>query len=117
MGHWYKHNGDPMHEMLGTVTGKMRPTTMRDARKIGLVPSVMTILSIIDKPGITKWQVDQGILAALTMRRRKNEPDEEFLARLYADSRQQVMDAAAMGEKIHDACEKHISGEMVDNEF
>ena len=117
MGHWYKHDGSPLHEITGTVTGKPRATHLGDARKLGLVPSVMTILSIIDKPGLTKWQVDQGILAALTLGRRKNEPDEEFLARLYEDSRRQVMAAADMGEKIHDACEKHLSGQMVDNEF
>ena len=64
--HWYTRTGDSMHEVRA-LNGEMRPTNLRDARKYGLVPSVMTILGIIDKPGLTKWQIDQGILAALTL--------------------------------------------------
>jgi hypothetical protein len=117
MSHWYTHTGEAMHEVTASGSGLPRATTLRDARKLGLVPSVMTILSIIDKPGLTKWQVDQGILAALTLGRRQDELDEDFLYRVYTDSRRQVMDAANMGEKIHDACEKHISGKMIDSKF
>lgn len=117
MSHWYTHTGASMHEVTASGTGKLRPTTMRDARKLNLVPSVMTILSIIDKPGLTKWQVDQGIMAALTLGRRRGETDVDFLQRLYQDSRRQALDAATIGEKIHNACEHHISGEMIDEEF
>lgn len=116
MSHWYKHDGSPMHQVQA-FSGNMRATTLRDARKYHLVPSVMTVLSIIDKPGLIKWQVDQGILAALTLGRRKDESDEDFLIRLYKDSRQQFINAGIMGDKIHTACERHITGKQVDIEF
>ncbi len=116
MSHWYRHDGSPLH-YVKALNGEMRSTTLRDARKLALVPSVMTILSIIDKPGLIRWQVDQGILAALTLGRLEDEEDEVFLKRLYHDSRKQVMDAADMGEKIHDACEKHINGKRVPPQF
>lgn len=116
MGHWYTQTGNPMHE-IKALSGDLRPTTMRDARKYGLVPSVMTILSIIDKPGLVKWQINQGILSALTLGRIDGESDEEFLDRLYVDSKKQVMNAAAIGDKIHDACEKHLSGRPIDVEY
>lgn len=105
-----------MHE-VEALSGQMRPTTLRDARKHGLVPSVMTILSIIDKPGLVKWQIEQGILAALTLQREDDEPDGLFLTRVYHDSRKQVMDAADLGDKIHKACEKHMCGELVHPNF
>lgn len=116
MSHWYTHTGSALH-YVKAAAGHMRATTLRDARKLNLVPSVMTILSIIEKVGLIKWQVDQGILAALTLGRNPDEKDEDFLKRLYTDSRKQVMDAADMGERIHDACEKHITGKPVDTKY
>ncbi len=116
MGHWYKQDGSPMHE-VESLAGTMRPTTLRDARKYKLVPSVMSILSIIDKPGLTKWQIEQGIMAALTLGREDGEPDGLFLSRVYEDSRRQVINAGIIGDKVHDACEKHLSGKMIPTEF
>lgn len=114
--HWYKRDGSPLHHVRG-LNGELRKTTLRDARKYGLVPSVTTILSIIDKPFLTKWQVDQGILSALTAGRRDGESDTDFLTRLYQDSRKQVYDAGIIGDKIHDACFNHLVGKPVDTEF
>jgi hypothetical protein len=116
MTHWYQHNGNPLHKVMGT-NKELRNTTLRDARKLDLVPSVTTILSIMEKPGLIKWKVDQGILAALTLGRIPNETDEDFLKRLYFDSIKQVIDAMNEGEKIHDACEKHITGKRVDVKY
>lgn len=116
MSHWYRHDGSALHQVKA-LNGNMRATTLRDARKLNLVPSVTTILSIIEKPGLIKWKVDQGILAALTLGRRPGEEDAEFLKRLYLDSIRQVIDAANMGEKIHNACERHLTGKLVEAEF
>src|SRR6185295_7050620 len=116
MGHWYQRDGSALHQ-IKALNGELRDTTLRDARKLNLVPSVMTILSIIDKPGLIKWQIEQGILAALTLGRQEDEEDSQFLTRLYHDSRKQVMDAADVGEKIHDACEKLITGKLVDAKY
>ena len=46
-GHWYTKDGAPAY----TVEGKtgVRNTTLRDARKLGLIPSVTTIISIMEK--------------------------------------------------------------------
>jgi hypothetical protein len=112
MTHWYQHDGNPLHK-IKALNGELRNTTLRDARKLGLVPSVTSVLAIIDKPGLIKWKIDQGIMAALTLGRRMNETDEEFMHRLYLDSIAQVMEAADEGEKIHDACEKLITGKEV----
>src|SRR5215471_7529088 len=114
--HWYRHDGSPMFE-IQALNGEMRKTTLRDARQLNLVPSVTTILSIIEKPGLIKWQVDQGIMAALTLKRQENEPDAEFLVRLYKDSREQVIKAGVLGDQIHDACDKYFSGRPYEDEF
>ena len=35
--HWYSRDGRPAYE-VESAKGMMRPTTLRDARKLGLVP-------------------------------------------------------------------------------
>ena len=51
--HWYKQDGSPCYEVPYADPKKgMRSTTIRDARKLNLVPSVTTILQVMDKPGL-----------------------------------------------------------------
>lgn len=100
--HWYKRDGTPAY----TING--RDTTLRDARRFGLLPSVTTILSCVAKPALTDWMVKQGVLAALTGTRLEGESDDAYIARILADSRQQAIDAANEGSRIHDACEQLV---------
>jgi hypothetical protein len=60
--HWYTRTGQPMHTVEGK-DGQPRPTTLREARKLSLVPSVSTILAIMAKPAITNWKVRHGLQA------------------------------------------------------
>jgi hypothetical protein len=107
--HWYTRTGAPAYE-VAAAKGAMRPTTLRDARKLGLVPSVTTVLSVVAKPQLVAWQVRQGILAALTLPRIEGEPEDAYLARIKADGEQQVKDAAEEGTRIHDAIECAFKG-------
>ena len=99
-GHWYTIDGKPKYTIVGK-NGKERNTTLRDARKLNLVPSVTTILDVAAKPGLVNWQVNQGIQAALTLPRKIDETDEEFLHRVRQDSKEQAEKAAEEGTKIH----------------
>ena len=102
--HWYSRAGRPAYE-VPAAKGGMRATTLADARKLGLCPSVTTVLSVIAKPQLTAWQVRQGILAALTLPRIDGETEDAYLARIKSDGEQQVRDAADEGTRIHDAIE------------
>lgn len=53
MSHWYTPQGEARHFING------RATTLRDARKENLLPSVTTILGILDKPALTNWKLKQ----------------------------------------------------------
>lgn len=110
--HWYTADGHPAYEVR-SANGTMRPTTLRDARKLGLCPSVTTVLSVKAKPQLEAWKVRQGILAALTLQRLPGEPDSAYLDRVMADSKQQVIDAADEGTRIHDAIERAYKGHVV----
>ena len=52
--HWYRRDGEPLHS-VPSVKGDPRPTTLRDARKLGLLPSVTNVLGVIAKPELTAW--------------------------------------------------------------
>ena len=41
-GHWYDRAGEPMYTIIG-ANGKERNTNLRDAKSLGLVPSVTTV--------------------------------------------------------------------------
>ena len=99
-GHWYSKDGSPAYTIIGK-NGSERPTTLRDARKEGLVPSVTTIIQAAAKPGLINWMIDQAILAALTMPRLENEPEEAYIARIKKDSKEQASKAAERGTLIH----------------
>lgn len=114
--HWYKKTGEPAYE-IESKGGGLRSVTLRDARTLGLVPSVTTVLQVIDKPALTSWKVDQGILAALTLPKLEFEADREYLARIKADSGQQAKDAADEGTRIHDAIEQHYKGGTVPDKY
>lgn len=109
-GHWYLRDGTPCHQVVAKSTGGMRNFNLRWDRKLGAVPSVTTILKIIDKPQLTDWLIEQAIMAALTMPKRDDEAEDDYLARIKQDSRQQVQDAAAEGTRIHCASEDHFGG-------
>ena len=98
-GHWYKKDGTPAYTVIGK-TGE-RPATLRDARKLGLLPSVTTINGMLSKAGLDTWKQQQVLLAALTLPRLPDEPESDWLARVMQDSKAQGREAAERGTAIH----------------
>lgn len=110
--HWYTRDGVPMYT-VEAVKGGQRATTLRDARKLNLVPSVTTILNVAAKPGLTQWLQKQVLLAALTLPRMKDEPEDEFIARIIDDSKEQGRAAADAGTEIHASIQGFYEGQPV----
>jgi hypothetical protein len=102
--HWYAKDGSPVHTVqMKTDPTKQRPTTVRDARELGLLPSVTNIIGILDKPALTAWKQEQAVLAAITLPRNPGEGDDDFAIRVTRDATEQVSDAASIGVKMHAA--------------
>jgi hypothetical protein len=115
--HWYSRNGEPCHTVIAKGTGRPRPTTVADARKMGLLPSVTSIQKILAKPQLESWKIEQACLALLTAPRRKDEQDDAFVKRVLQDEKQQdeVRDAAAdLGTRIHAAIALGLEGKPFD---
>jgi hypothetical protein len=89
-----------------SAKGEPRPTTLRDARKLGLLPSVTNILGVIAKPELTAWLQEQAVLAALTLPRLVGEGEGEFAQRVVADAQSARDTAASFGTAMHHGAER-----------
>ena len=103
--HWYGRDGVPMHS-VPSLKGEPRPTTLRDARKLGLYPSVTNILGVIAKPELTAWLQEQAVMAALTLPRMAGEAEDAFAKRVVADSQTTRDGAADFGTGFHHGAER-----------
>ena len=101
-GHWYRQDGSPAYTITGK-NGKDRPTTLRDARQLSLVPSVTTILGVAAKPALDLWKQQQVLLSALTLPKADGESEMDWINRILLDSKETGKNAAKRGTKIH-AC-------------
>ena len=59
--HYYDQDANPHH-----YEGKDgKPTTLREARKLNLLPSVTTIGSVVAKPQLERWKTQETLMYAL----------------------------------------------------
>lgn len=112
-GHWYTKTGDPAYTYTGK-DGTQKNTTLREARKMGLVPSVTTITRALASPGLQEWKQRQILMSALTLPRWDNESDDSFIDRILTDSTEQTRSAANKGEEGHAAIECSFRGLQYD---
>jgi len=104
-GHWYSKDGEPKYTIVG-ANGKERNTTLRDAKKEGYVPSVTTVLTLIAKPFLENWKINQALKSAILLDKFSNESEEDFIKRCKQDSKKIGQDAAKKGTAIHADIEK-----------
>ena len=98
-----------MYTIIG-ANGRERNTTLRDAKTLGLVPSVTTIIGMIAKPSLENWKINQALNSALSLERYENESLDEFSARCKHDSKKISIEAAERGTKIHGMIERGFLG-------
>jgi hypothetical protein len=109
-GHWYDFSGKAVFEVPNKSKGGMRPTTLRDAKALQLLPSVTTVMKVLAAPELDRWKQQQVLMASLTLPRNPSENDEVYCARIMEDAFKQVEDAADLGTDIHKALEHHFQG-------
>lgn len=114
--HWYWPDGRPAYEVPGAKGQPVNPD-IRHARKLGLVPSVTTIMRVMAAPALERWKREQYALAALTLPRLPDETDSAFLKRLDADAQAWTRQRADDGTALHAAIEQEARGEAFDPRF
>lgn len=115
-GHWYALDGTPMYQIRRKDGKGYRPTTLRDARVLGLVPSVTKIISILDKPELDHWKMQQILEAGASWR---NEPIDKaaWIALVKEEGERKALQSRQRGQVIHAGIEAHLKEETFGNEF
>jgi len=107
--HWYDKAGKPCYEVERADGKGMRNTTLRDARKLNLFPSVTSVIKVAAAPGLENWKLNQALMSALTLPQGKDESLDDFMKRAKKDSKEQGIKAAERGTEIHADIEKGFS--------
>lgn len=107
--HWYSRDCQPAYKIKKKDGGE-RSTTLADARKFGLVPSVTSIFNIMAKRGLEQWKLNKAIEATKSNPQGADESDRHYLARISELSKQEVKEAADLGTRIHDAIDQSFDG-------
>ncbi|HBM16067.1 MAG TPA: hypothetical protein DD381_06980 [Lentisphaeria bacterium] len=115
--HWYKSDATPFHSVPKADGSGDRVTTLTDARKMGLYPSVTSINGVFAKPQLEQWKVNQAVLATLKYPKTPEETEEFYCKRIASASMEQVSDAADLGSKIHAALELGTAGQEFNPEL
>ena len=99
-GHWYTQEGEPMYTIVGS-NGKERNTTLADARRLNLVPSVTGIINVASKPALETWKIKQAIESAIVLKMDESETIEDFVSRCKEHSKLIGKLSAERGSAIH----------------
>jgi len=113
-GHFYDLEGKACHRVLyadkkRAAAGETRPTTLADARKMNLLPSVTTVMKIIVKEGLDSWKAEQLLMAADAYRRPPQMPFEDWAREISSRSKNIVEIAANTGVRTHKAIEDYLN--------
>lgn len=112
MAHYYTREGVLVAEVPMTTKAGMRATNISDARKLGLVPSVTTILRMIDKPMLNDWRVEQGVIAALQYRGVEVEDLDSLVKSITRESEEYSWRSADFGTQVHAGIAAGLTGEI-----
>jgi hypothetical protein len=106
--HWYTRAGEPAYTVKD-AKGNDRPTTLRDARKLGLYPSVTSIIRLAAAPGLEIWKRNQVLMSAMTLPRLPDQSESDWMDAVAMDAQEQGKKAAERGTAIHKELESRDS--------
>ena len=109
--HWYRSDGSPCHQVkMVSRPSEMRPTTLADARKMDLLPSVTNVLTIKGSASLVRWQLNELANVCYSNRPDNGEPPVSYSKRVIALSHEKRDDAAVSGSAIHAGVENRYLG-------
>ena len=108
--HWYDADGRPRHAIHRADGKGLRPTTLADARRLALFPSVTTCLSVLARPQLVRWQITQAIHATTEHPYRSPEALEPYTEKIRRLAQREVTRAQDLGTQIHAALETVLHG-------
>ena len=113
--HYYSQDGEPVFEVMGKTTGRPRPTNIRDARELNLLPSYTTVIKngLPTPIGLQNWKLDLFGQVLLTMPRKEDEALDEFINRANEEFEYERSIAPDLGSNVHSLVAKHIDNKQI----
>ena len=115
--HFYTQDGKPEYTQVtatGANKGKERPTTLRDARKKNLLPSITTIHKVKAEPMITRYRERHLMKACYEMRPFSEESIDADFDRALSRAREDSLEAARAGSGYRQQIENILNGKPWD---
>lgn len=113
---WYDQNGAPVNEVPYADPEKgLRPTTLADARKLGLLPSVTSVIAIKAKPAINQWRENNLLLQALTLDKPKDTDLGEWAKEIVRQWEEENAKGKDLGSLVHRLIERVLRFENFDD--
>ena len=110
--HWYNGVGSSAHFRADGSN-----TTLRDARKENLYPSATTIISVLEKPQLSKWIKENAIKTAFQNLPLDGEEMEGYVRRISNLAYRETSSAAQFGTDFHKSAEDYFNGKPMDERF
>jgi len=107
MSHYYTKTGLACHYQPKKKGDGLRPTTVADARKLGLLPSVSTILGALHKEQLVQKMMEKVILEARASTK-STVPDDQFVDNVKENAFSDWKGAQDLGTRIHKAIELNM---------
>lgn len=110
--HWYTRAGRPCHFQEKADGSGLRATTLRDARKLGLVPSFSTVDSIRNKYQLNRYLIREAVKTCWDFDRSHGENPDDYADKVMAhlDETKGERTGSDMGTEIHDSIESVCNG-------
>lgn len=113
--HYYTTDGKPMFEIMGKTTGRLRPVTIRDAKKNGWLPSSTTIIhGATPTPyGLELYKLEQMALLWATTPDIRGESLQEKCKRIADEYEAESKKASSLGTEVHDLIAKYLKNDSI----
>ena len=115
-GHWYDRLGQPVYNIIG-ANGAERKAHLGDARKLGLVPGVSSIIKCAASPNLTNWLLRETIKRCASSAINPMESVDAYIARMEAKEDAGRDARLDTGKRLHAALEDAYKGLPVPGEF
>jgi hypothetical protein len=110
--HWYTIDGNPCHTQPTKkgAKNKERPTDIRDAKRLGLLPSVSGIVGCMANQGLMRYKLMEVAKASFRAPYIGHEDEDEYVSWLLAKGEEDAAGAADLGSLIHKVIELKLTG-------
>lgn len=109
--HAYTKLGEPRHCVPykdKKRKGELRPTTLRDIKENGWLPSVSSILGVMAKKGLDGWMKEQVANTAWDFTGRGDWPMGDWAKLVLEEAEARMTKARDLGTEIHGAIERFL---------